>query len=58
VLCRRRRRAAGESLCCEAGAHPPRISFEVVSRNHPHKDYVALHERYAAMDRELVVFDP
>ena len=49
-----------ESLCLwRPGHHPPRISFEVVSRNHPHKDYVALHERYAAMGTgELVVFDP
>ena len=46
-----------ESVCLwRSGHHPPRISFEVVSRNHPHKDYVAVHERYAAMGTgELVV---
>jgi hypothetical protein len=48
-----------ESLCLWRPGTTRRISFEVVSRNHPHKDYVALHERYAAMGtRELVVFDP
>ncbi len=49
-----------ESLCLwRPGHHPPRICFEVVSRNHPHKDYAAVHERYAAMGTgELVVFDP
>jgi hypothetical protein len=37
----------------------PRLCFEVVSENHPYKDYAEVPERYAAMGtRELVVFDP
>lgn len=41
------------------GHFPPLISFEIVSKNHPHKNYSAVHERYAAMGTvELVVFDP
>jgi hypothetical protein len=41
------------------GHFAPPLCFEVVSRNHPYKDYADVHERYAAMGtRELVVFDP
>jgi Uma2 family endonuclease len=41
------------------GHAPPSICFEVVSENHPHKDYRDVHERYAAIGtEELVVFDP
>jgi hypothetical protein len=37
----------------------PTICFEIVSANHPHKDYRDVHERYAAFGTpELVVFDP
>jgi Uma2 family endonuclease len=48
------------SLCTwKAGHVPPQLSIEVVSENHPHKDYSVLQDRYAAMGtRELVVFDP
>ena len=43
----------------QAGHAPPSVSFEVVSANHPHKDYRDVHERYAALGApELVVFDP
>jgi Uma2 family endonuclease len=41
------------------GHQPPPLCFEVVSKNHPHKDYAEVHERYAAMGaHEVVVFDP
>jgi hypothetical protein len=41
------------------GHHAPPLCFEIVSKNHPHKDYADVHERYAALGtRELVVFDP
>jgi hypothetical protein len=41
------------------GHRAPTVCFEVVSANHPHKDYRDVHERYAAMGApELVVFDP
>jgi hypothetical protein len=41
------------------GHSPPPLCFEVVSAGHPHKDYVAIQDRYAAMGAfELVVFDP
>jgi hypothetical protein len=41
------------------GHEPPPICFEVVSKNHPYKDYGDVHERYAAMGtQELFVFDP
>jgi hypothetical protein len=41
------------------GHEPPRLCFEIVSPGHPHKDYVAIQDRYAALGtRELVVFDP
>jgi hypothetical protein len=48
------------SLCLWKPGHaPPSICFEVVSRNHPHKDYAELQDRYAFIrTRELVVFDP
>lgn len=37
----------------------PPLCIEVVSENHPYKDYVEVQERYAAFRaRELVVFDP
>jgi hypothetical protein len=43
----------------EPGHVAPALCFEVVSRNHPYKDYASGHERYAAMGtQELVVFDP
>jgi Uma2 family endonuclease len=49
-----------ESLCTwHEGHHPPRLAIEVVSRNHPYKDYVTAPERYAANGTlELWVFDP
>lgn len=41
------------------GHRAPTVCFEIVSANHPHKDYRDIHERYAAMGSpELVVFDP
>mgnify|MGYP001559428394 CR=1 FL=1 len=48
------------SLCLwKPGHFAPSLCFEVVSANHPHKDYKDVHERYAAVGaRELVVFDP
>jgi hypothetical protein len=48
------------SLCLWKPGHlPPSICFEIVSRNHPHKDYAELQDRYALVGtRELVVFDP
>jgi hypothetical protein len=48
------------SLCLwKTGHAPPSICFEVVSRNHPHKDYGELQDRYALVKtRELVIFDP
>lgn len=48
-----------ESLCTwHAGHHPPRLAVEVVSKNHPYKDYVTAPERYAANGtEELWVFD-
>lgn len=37
----------------------PRLCFEIVSANHPHKDYREIQDRYAAMGTsELIVFDP
>lgn len=43
----------------QPGELSPTLCFEVVSANHPHKDYRDLHERYANVRaRELVVFDP
>ncbi len=45
-------------LWLDGHAAPP-VCFEVVSKNHPYKDYVDVHERYAAMGtEELFVFDP
>jgi hypothetical protein len=48
------------SLCLwEPGRRPPRLAVEVASASHPYKDYVSIHERYAAMGaEELLVFDP
>ena len=48
------------SLCLwKPGHKAPPLCIEVVSANHPHKDYAAIQDRYAAMGtRELVVFDP
>lgn len=48
------------SLCLWKPDHAaPTICFEIVSVNHPHKDYLALQDRYAALGTsELVVFDP
>jgi len=48
------------SLCTWKPGHtPPPLCLEIVSSNHPYKDYVALQDRYAALGtRELVVFDP
>jgi hypothetical protein len=48
------------SLCLwKAGHRAPTLCFEIVSRNHPHKEYSALQDRYAAMGTyELIVFDP
>jgi hypothetical protein len=48
------------SLCLWKPGHvPPTICFEVVSINHPYKDYSVLQDRYAALGtHELVVFDP
>jgi Uma2 family endonuclease len=41
------------------GHQPPPLCFEIVSKNHPHKDYAQIHERYAAIGaNEVVVFDP
>jgi len=41
------------------GHAPPRLCFEIVSASHPHKDYVAVQDRYAALGAfELCVFDP
>lgn len=48
------------SLCLwKPGRIVPTVSFEVVRHAHPYKDYVGVHDRYAALGaRELVVFDP
>jgi hypothetical protein len=48
------------SLCLWKPGHvAPRVSFEIVSASHPYKDYVAVHERYAALGAlELIVCDP
>lgn len=48
------------SLCLWKPGHvPPSICFEVVSANHPYKDYSVLQDRYAALGtHELIVFDP
>lgn len=48
------------SICLWKPGHTaPTLCFEIVSANHPYKDYVALQDRYAAMGTyELVVFDP
>lgn len=49
-----------QALCYwRDGNTPPAICFEVVSKNHPHKDYAAIQDRYAMVRTpELVIFDP
>jgi hypothetical protein len=43
----------------ECGRTPPPFCVEVVSGSHPYKDYLEIHERYAALGTfELLVFDP
>jgi Uma2 family endonuclease len=43
----------------QEGHHAPPLCFEIVSANHPHKDYVDIQDRYADMGtHEFVVFDP
>lgn len=48
------------SLCLWKPGHAvPRLAIEVVSRNHPYKDYRDIHEKYAASGiGELWVLDP
>ena len=48
------------SVCLWKRGHiAPPICFEIVSVNHPYKDYLEIQDRYAALGtRELVVFDP
>jgi hypothetical protein len=48
------------SLCLwKQGHFAPSLCFEIVSVNHPHKDYAEIQDRYAAMGtHELIVFDP
>jgi hypothetical protein len=48
------------SLCLwKPGHFVPALCVEVVSRNHPHKDYVEVIDRYASLGvPELFVFDP
>lgn len=48
------------SLCLWKEGHTaPPLCFEIVSAGRPHKDYVALQDRYASMGtHELIVFDP
>jgi hypothetical protein len=43
----------------EAGHFAPPLCIEIVSKNHPYKDYAGVQDRYAAFGAfELVVFDP
>ena len=48
------------SLCLWKSGHvAPPLCFEIVSENHPYKDYSVLQDRYAALGtHELAVFDP
>jgi hypothetical protein len=48
------------SVCLwKPGHFAPPLCFEVVSAQHPYKDYATVQDRYAAMGtRELAVFDP
>ncbi len=48
------------SVCLwKPGHSAPTLCIEIVSLNHPNKDYVAIQDRYAALGtHELVVFDP
>jgi len=46
-------------LLWASGHHAPRLVIEVVSRNHPYKDYDVVPDKYAASGvGELWVFDP
>ncbi|HEX7671260.1 MAG TPA: Uma2 family endonuclease [Polyangiaceae bacterium] len=49
-----------DSVCLwKAGNTPPTVAIEVVSKNHPYKDYTEIPDRCAATGvAELVVFDP
>lgn len=49
-----------DSLCLwKPGHKKPRIAFEVVSKNHPYKDYARVQDKYAALGvDELWVLDP
>jgi Putative restriction endonuclease len=48
------------SVCLWKPGHTaPTLCIEIVSLNHPNKDYVAIQDRYAALGtHELIVFDP
>jgi hypothetical protein len=48
------------SVCLWKPGHTaPTLCIEIVSTNHPNKDYVAIQDRYAALGtHELVVLDP
>jgi hypothetical protein len=48
------------SVCLWKPGHTaPTLCFEVVSTNHPNKDYLAIQDRYAALGtHELILFDP
>jgi hypothetical protein len=49
----------GSLYLWKQGHFAPTLCFEVVSVNHPHKDYAEIQDRYAAMGtHELIVFDP
>jgi hypothetical protein len=49
-----------ESLCAwKPGHRVPRFALEIVSKNHPYKDYNEAPDKYAACGtEELAVFDP
>lgn len=52
-------RDIGSLRLWQPGHVAPPLCFEIVSANHPHKDYRDIQDRYAAMGtRELIVFDP
>ncbi len=48
------------SVCLWKPGHTaPPLCIEIVSTNHPNKDYLAVQDRYAALGtHELIVFDP
>jgi Uma2 family endonuclease len=49
----------GSLLLWAPGHHAPRLAIEVVSKNHPYKDYEVVPDKYAASGvGELWVFDP